>query len=175
MGAETIKLQLSGGYVAVIDSIDVDLAQFKWSARVDRERNTVYARRTVVMPNGKQKTLRLHRVIFERVIGRPLAEAEKVDHIDRDGLNDRRSNLRLATTAQNCANTKLSSKNTSGHKGVSWNKAAGKWHAKICVNRRQIHLGLFDDINDAIRVRREHAVRYQGEFANDSEAHDDRL
>lgn len=70
--------------------------------------------------------------------------AGKVDHKDGNGLNNRWSNLRQATNSQNAGNAKLYSTNTSGFKGVTWNKASRRWQAGIKKNGQNVYLGLFD-------------------------------
>lgn len=77
----------------------------------------------------------------------------EVDHRDGDPLNNRRSNLRTATHAQNAQNRRyLHAKNKSGHRGVSWDERRGKWFAKVTLNGRQIALGRFDDLDEAVCV-----------------------
>jgi HNH endonuclease len=88
-----------------------------------------------------------------------------VDHIDGDGTNNRISNLRLASRRENMGNQVRHRDNNSGCKGVSWHKGAGKWQAGIGHNNRRIHLGLFDNLNDARRAYAEAANRYFGAFA----------
>tara|TARA_R110000765_G_scaffold45787_1_gene94617 strand:+ start:52 stop:537 length:486 start_codon:yes stop_codon:yes gene_type:complete len=99
----------------------------------------------------------LHRVIM----GEP--DGMDIDHIDGDRLNNRRSNLRICTRQQNGMNLKISKKNKSGVKGVSWHKDLNKWHAQIQCNKK-IHLGYFDDFYEAVRVRQEAEEKYFGEF-----------
>ena len=86
------------------------------------------------------------------------------DHIDRNELNNRRNNLRLATVKENARNGSLRSTNTSGIIGVGWRKRYQKWQAQITVDYKNIHLGYFAD-KDAIRARLNAEVKYFGEFA----------
>ena len=101
--------------------------------------------------------LYLHHLILGRKI--------QGDHIDTDKLNNRKSNLRTCTTAENSRNCKLSKNNTSGYKGVSWDKAKRKWAADIMRNYKYIHLGYFEDKEDAADAYNEAALKYHGEFA----------
>lgn len=98
-----------------------------------------------------------HRVIYLMYYGTlpPL-----VDHIDRDKSNNRPENLRAADHILNNRNVGLSRNNKSGHKGVSWHKVAGKWRSCIEINRKQIHLGLFSDLGDAVKARKEAEEKY---------------
>lgn len=90
----------------------------------------------------KGHSYRAHRLIWMHVYGRwPNGE---IDHIDGNRLNNHIENLREVTRHQNGRNLAKKSSNTSGHKGVTWSKAAGKWAAQISPNRRNVHLGLFD-------------------------------
>ena len=87
------------------------------------------------------------------------------DHIDRNELNNRRSNFREATVQENARNGSKRRTNTSGYIGVTWNKRKRKWFAQIMVNYKTISLGYFDDKEDAIRARLLGEVKYFGEFA----------
>lgn len=95
-----------------------------------------------------KKTVYLHRVIS----GRERGDGTKVDHLDGDGLNNQRSNLRVTTHAINMRNRRPRSFGTSRYRGVYWNKGAQKWFARATVDYRVIWLGSFDDEDDAGRV-----------------------
>jgi len=77
---------------------------------------------------------------------------EQVDHLDRDSLNNRWSNLAASTGAENSKNKSMRRTNTSGVNGVSWNTATGRWKADVTVSGKQHHLGYFDDIDEAAAV-----------------------
>lgn len=79
------------------------------------------------------RTKSLHRIVWESVHG-PIPSGMVIDHINGDKHDNRLENLRLCTTAQNLANAKLSSRNTSGIKGVSWNSKKSRWDAKIMAD-----------------------------------------
>lgn len=88
-----------------------------------------------------------------------------VDHIYHPNINEnkydnRKQNLRIITQGQNCMNQYAKSTNKSGVKGVNWAKDKDKWQAKITVNYKQMHLGFYDDIEDAIKARKEAEERY---------------
>lgn len=93
----------------------------------------------------------------------------EIDHKDRDQLNDQIDNLRTTTRSQNIANTRKSSRNTSGYKGVSrqWWRTRWKWKACIRVNGRLKCLGYFDDPEEAHEAYKKAAEQYFGEFAHD--------
>jgi hypothetical protein len=88
-----------------------------------------------------------------------------VDHRDGDGLNNQDDNLRICNDAQNGHNRGKQKRNTSGYKGVTWNKNKGKYQAQIMVNRRYRYLGLFDDPADGARAYDRAARELQGSFA----------
>jgi hypothetical protein len=88
-----------------------------------------------------------------------------IDHRDQDSTNDKWENLRLADQSQNCANSRTHSNNTSGYRGVSWNKKRQKWRAYIAFNQRQYECGFFDSIEEASEARDAKAIILHGEFA----------
>jgi hypothetical protein len=155
-----IQIPLTRGQIAIIDSVDADLALHKWFAASDCK--TYYAKRAKRI-NGKQIAERLHRVVLERMLNRPLEKGEIVDHINRNGLDNRRDNLRLASRADNTRNVSVRTDSTSQYKGVRRNWK--KWKACIKYNGQDIYLGSFADILDAARAYNEAAIKYYGEFA----------
>ncbi|MDD5543925.1 MAG: HNH endonuclease signature motif containing protein [Acidobacteriia bacterium] len=105
-----------------------------------------------------------HRLIFLWMVGR--WPKELIDHIDRNGLNNRWGNLREASKAQNGANAKLSKANKTGYKGVYFAKKHKKWSASIHVNHKSRNLGLFKSAIEASKAYQRAAVEAFGEFAN---------
>jgi len=95
------------------------------------------------------------------VIGKP-SKGLVVDHIDRDRCNNRKNNLRVVTISQNSANTGLLLRNTSGFKGVCWDKNRGKWKAALNNNGKTLNLGRFDSAIDAAVAYDEIAVKTYG-------------
>lgn len=90
---------------------------------------------------------------------------KRYDHIDRNPFNNRKLNLRLATTSENMQNKSIYKNNTSGITGVSWDKVSGKWRAQIQYKKHKIALGLFANKEDAIKTRLKAEVEYFGDFA----------
>jgi hypothetical protein len=156
-------VHLTRGYVAVIDAADVPLVdQWNWCAEVSRKRDgsfrTVYAMRTDTAPGKKAVTVKLHRVILG-------AEDDAVvDHKDGDGLNNRRTNLRPATGAQNNFNSRKRVDNSSGKRGVHWHKVRKKWRAEIQANGKKKHLGLFCSIEEAAAAYLTASESLHGEY-----------
>ena len=85
------------------------------------------------------------------------------DHINNNGLDNRRENLRICTNQQNQWNRKVSAKNSSGILGVHRHSKIDKWIAQIRINGKAKHLGSFDSLEDAAKARLE-AEKYRGEF-----------
>lgn len=88
-----------------------------------------------------------------------------VDHRNHNTIDCTDDNLRICTQRENTYNQRLRSDNTSGYKGVSWNKQSGKWRARIQVNGKDVTLGSFIDKQDAIDIRKTAETKYFGEFA----------
>ncbi len=99
-----------------------------------------------------------HRLAFLYMTG--VLPKNEVDHINGDGSDNRWINLRLVTHTENQRNKRLVENNTSGHVGVSWNKRENKWRSYITVNMKQLHLGYFYDIKNAIEVRKDAEKQY---------------
>lgn len=92
-------------------------------------------------------------------------EGEYVDHINGNGLDNRRSNLRIATAMTNQQNRKLQKNNKSGYKGVSWDNTNRAWICQIRVNKRSKFLGYFKDAQEAGKAYDVAAEKYFGKFA----------
>ena len=147
------EIPLTQGKVALVDTEDYDyLNQWKWFTF--KCRNTNYATRKY-----QGKMLLMHRYIMK-----PSFDMQ-IDHINMDGLDNRRDNLRICYHVQNLMNTKKHFDNTSGYKGVCYHKLKRKWVVRINVNKKQIHLGYFIEKEDAALVYNEAALKYHGEFA----------
>lgn len=153
---------LTRGYVAIIDAADVPLVDgSNWSSHITT--STVYAQRSK-KTGGKREFIRMHRLILE------VPSGMVIDHINGNGLDNRRSNLRIATVSQNLQNQRRNSANTSGFKGVAWCNRTGRWQSKIKLMQTQYHLGRYDTPEEAHAVYCEAARRLYGDFANPGEA-----
>ena len=158
IGDNMKRIPLTQGKFAIVNDEDFDrLNSFKWYAHEDR--NTYYAVRTI-RQNGKRKTILMHREIMELKAG----DGRQTDHINHDGLDNRRDKLRICTNAENHYNQKPG-KGTSKYKGCSWYKRDKKWQARIRLNSKLIHLGLFDSEIEAAKAYDAKAKELFGEFA----------
>lgn len=121
-------------------------------------------RPSVVLANsGHYLPARVHRLVFEAFNG-PTPPGYEVDHANGDAADNRLVNLRLATKSQNTMNRGLLRVNTSGAKGVAFDRRARKWRAYITVRRRRIHLGMHETVESAAAAYAEAARRLHGEF-----------
>ncbi len=151
------EIQLTKGKKALVDDADYDwLNQWKWYAM--NSRGSYYACRTSVN-KGIKRYILMHRLIFSGIHPSCL-----VDHIDGDGLNNQKSNLRSCNNKQNVRNSKPII-GTSKYKGVSFSSDRKKWQAKIKHNGNSIWIGYFDYESDAAIAYNEAAKMYHGEFA----------
>jgi len=154
-------IAITRGQVVIVDDDKFQWqSQWKWHARRNRPGGIWYAGR-VDYTGGKKRLIFMHREILG------LSDRNQhVDHINGDGLDNRRSNLRIATNAENNRNhRKPSNALTSLYKGVSWHKLSRKWQAQITFNGKKRYLGLFIDELAAARTYDKAAKELHGEFA----------
>jgi hypothetical protein len=115
-----------------------------------------------------RKYYRAHRLAHLFMTGKPVPQGFEIDHINGNRADNRWLNLRVVTRAQNSMNHGLSGLNKSGCRGVSWHryrrKDDGRWLARIKVNGRIIHLGVYLKQEDAIAARRSAEEVYCGDF-----------
>jgi hypothetical protein len=143
----------------LFDIEDYDLIKnFYWS--VDSKGYAIAINRE----DKNKKHILMHRLIT----GVCDVSGVEVDHIKHNKLDNRKSELRTVTKSQNMQNQSLSIANTSGVKGVSFYKKTSKWRAHIQLNKKFIHLGLFDNFEDAVKARKDAENKYFGEFSYDN-------
>ncbi|MCX5632698.1 MAG: AP2 domain-containing protein [Phycisphaerae bacterium] len=146
-------IPLNNGRYAIVDSADFEkINKNKWGVKIST--NTTYA---VRMVNGKN--VYMHNQIMQPPPG------YVVDHRDRNGLNNGRHNLRLATKAQNCCNHLKRPGCKSKCRGVDYDKDLKKWRARIGFNNVRILLGYFDSEADAAKAYDNAARKLHGDFA----------
>jgi hypothetical protein len=144
-----IPLLMSEYQFTTVDEIDSDLSTSNWTL------GDGYAKRGSIL---------MHRVIMERVLDRPLAKGELVDHWNQNPLDNTRNNLRLATRAQNGQNRKVNKNSKSGYKGV--HEFRGRWRATINVAGKCKSLGYFSTPELAAETYNRAALEHFGEFAS---------
>ncbi len=149
---------LTRGLESVIDVADLPLLNgWRWVATTNGKYAVGFTRKRADWAGPSQ--LGMHRLIMSAPKGL------QVDHINGDGLDNRRANLRLATNAQNQCNRGMAKHNTSGFKGVTAYGKTGRWLARIWVAGKMVSLGVFDKPEDAGLAYRIAAERLHGEFA----------
>jgi hypothetical protein len=152
----SVNIPLTRGFVAIVDDEDAErMASRKWSVKFGKR--TQYAQTNAnTVPNT---TLRMHRLIMDAALG------QHVDHIDGNGLNNTRANLRFCTNAENSMNRRKRLGVTSQYKGVSWYSKKEIWGADIWIDGRTKNLGTYVLETDAARAYDAAARWLFGEFA----------
>lgn len=156
----TVLVPLTQGKFATIDAEDWPrVSQSKWHA-VRNASGIWYAYATVRPGTIRSRSIAMHRLLM----GNP--EGLLIDHINGDGLDNRRENLRIGTKLLNGGNCGMRSHNTSGYKGVSFDKARNAWKAQIGNKATHRFLGRFATAEAAARAYDEAARARYGEFAH---------
>lgn len=149
-------IQLTQHKVTHIDPQDLPLvAKYKWFAAKQSRAGKWYALTHIRDENGNRKRIGMHALIMG---------ASPIDHIDGDGLNNRRANLRTCTNAQNQLNTNARG-GGSKYKGVSWHRKKGRWQVAFRALGQYHFVGYFDDEIEAARAYNEAILRVCPEFA----------
>ena len=148
-----IILLTQGKETIVDDDIYEELSKYKWCFCGGKRQN--YA----IRHNGNNGTVRMHRIIMQ------CKKGDIVDHLNGNGLDNRKENLRICTNSQNIQNSKRHKDNTSGYKGVCFHKLGKKWQASLSVNGKRKHLGLWNTKEDAARAYDISALKEYGDCA----------
>jgi hypothetical protein len=154
-------IPLTHGLYAIVDAQDYEwLSQYKWAAHYNQRRNIIYAARSSYSyENGRR---RRRTILMHREIMKP-PEGMVIDHINSNGLNNRRCNLRTCTQAQNMHNCRPRTDGRSRFIGVYPHK--DRWRAKVTCKGRLHHVGTFSDEVEAAKARDRKAVELFGSFA----------
>lgn len=146
------EIKLTRGRVALVDDTDFEwLNQWKWTLLQDK-----YAHRNA----GGGKWIRMHRLI----IGAPIGF--HVDHINGDGLDNRRSNLRLCSASQNLMNRGANKNSRSGYKDIFWQKDRQRWFVQVMKDGRKYNGGRHKTLEEAIIKRNNLLNSLHKEFAH---------
>ena len=156
---EIAYVELTRGYETIIDKEDVPLLADK-KCRVIIQKRTNYAMYSYKDESGKHRSVGVHRFLMN--VGTNLV----VDHINGNGLDNRRCNLRIATRSQNYHNSGKRIHNTSGYKGVYWDSKRCVWCAAITKDNKRKYLGHFNSAEEAHEAYCEAGRRLHGEFFN---------
>jgi len=149
------RIKLTQGKWAIVDNEDYEkLNKWKWCYYGG------YAIRTIRTGVSKRTKCRMH----WEVIGKP-KDGFEVDHINGNGLDNKRSNLRICTHRENTMNAKRHKDGKSGFKGVSWQKRVKKWQAQINIGGIRTSLGYFITVKEAAQIYNEAAKKYFKDFA----------
>ncbi len=154
------RIPLTKGKFAIVDPDDYGrLSKYKW--HVTKNTNTFYAKRNPrVGRKVKAPSIYMHRQIINVPAG------FVIDHINHNGLDNRKTNLRLATRAQNNRHTKKpKNKCHSNYKGLYWHRRDRVWHVRITANGITRHVGYFKDEIEAAKAYDRAAKKYHGRFA----------
>ncbi|MDD5189420.1 MAG: AP2 domain-containing protein [Dehalococcoidales bacterium] len=136
-----------------IDEEDLNKVEgYRWIIQYNQNTEIRYVRASV-----NKKAIYLHRLILNAKKG------IQVDHINGNGLDNRKINLRVCTKAENLRNRKISKINKSGYKGVYWYRK--KWRAEIKYNGEKYYIGTFANLIEAAKAYDAKAIKLHGEFA----------
>ncbi len=141
-------IKLSQGLFATVDDADFEwLNQWHWTAMKKGPRSKGHYAYRQEGKRDSRRTIVMHRFILNT------PEGLDTDHIDNDGLNNQRSNLRAVDRTQNNYNTGLRCNNTSGYRGISWSKRVKAWRVFIGGSKTRKELGHYKDLAKAVKVR----------------------
>lgn len=139
----------------MIDPEDLNLVKdYQWHIE-DSRRNLQYGQAST---NGKlpTKTVRIHRLLMPNSV--------QIDHINHNGLDNRRINLRACDNRENNCNKNFSMNPRSGYTGIRYNEKVGSYYVRIMVHKKEVSLGHYKTLEEALEARRQGELRYFGEF-----------
>lgn len=154
------EIQLTRGLSSIVDDcVPIEITSKKWYADKGNKEKTKFYAASYIRSEGKKVKVYLRRIICKAEKG------QYVDHINGNTLDNRKENLRICSYSENQMNRKIVSNNSSGHRGISYEKRTGLWTARVKFKGKSKWLGRFQSKDDAISVYRESARKLFGEFA----------
>lgn len=159
-------IKLTRGRVALVDDEDYEeLSKYKWHAI--KGNSTWYATRSVYLGGGRKNRITKSIIMHRQIMGAENS-SEIIDHVDHDGLNNQKNNLRNTTYNGNNKNksSKKTESSTSKYLGVNFDKNRNRWRARIRVNDKEIYIGRFKCEIEAAKAYDKAARKHHGEFAN---------
>lgn len=152
------EIILSSGIICQVDDEDLErLNSHRWF--VIKKKHTCYAV-AFKKVDGKTVSTTMHRLLTAAKDG------ELVDHMDRNGLNNKKSNLRICNISENSTNRKKKAGTSSNYRGVSYAKKNKAWFVFISKNKKKKFIGAFKDEEQAARAYDREAKILHGQFAN---------
>lgn len=159
---DTVEVPLSKGMVALVDFEDLgQVAAHRWQPVAGRATAVIYASTSVRRPDGFRTTIRMHRLIMAAGPG------QMIDHINFNGLDNRRANLRFTDGSKNVHHHRKAPTAESAYKGVTLNPGNGRWRARLRLKGERVsHLGYFDSELEAALAYDRAAVEQLGPYAS---------
>lgn len=154
----TKKIILHTGEIALIDDIDYNLISKFKKFYAHKSRHLIYAS-AYYRKNEKPSMILMHRIIMNP------KKSQKIDHINGNGLDNRRCNLRICKMSENQWNRIGNIKATSKYKGVDWCKREKKWRARISSNYKVVYIGYFNCEIKAAKAYDNLAIKLHGKYA----------
>jgi len=170
------RIKLTKGYYAKVDpDLYESLNKYKWCVTGTGPFYAITYLKDPDKPASRAKPVSMHRLIMQSeldairntryAIRNKLPCDLVIDHLNHDGLDNRRANLRLATPLQNKWNTRHRRKGRSKYTGVTWVKTTKKWRADICIDKKVKYLGCYDSEKQAAKAYDKTAKKHRGEYA----------
>lgn len=140
----------------IIDIEDYDLVKnYQWHIENSRA-GLQYGQANLKNDNPKGKTIRMHRLL--------IPNAEQIDHINHNGLDNRKANLRICNNRENNCNKHFQMNPKSGYTGIRYNEKVGSYYVRIMVQKKEISLGHYKTLEDALEARKQGEIKYFGNF-----------